>query len=219
VKTILMLLTVFMLLSGSAHAAKLGFVQGDVAIESGASGHKAAPAAKGASLESGDRVVTGKESLAIVDFDDGSQAKIGPKSAIAYKAVNGVELVLDRGTVFSKVAKQDKYHGFRIQTKSATMGVRGTQFFTSMGATPKSQDDLWMCVKEGSVEVTANSGKNKVLVKEGEGILVPKNGEITPPKPYEWTRGLNWNMDPGKGDVVDHSNVDAGYDLLKQNYD
>ncbi len=39
------------------------------------------------------------------------------------------------------------------------------------------------------------------------------------PKPFEWTKGLNWNMDPAKGKVEDTTSMAKAYaDLLDEDY-
>jgi hypothetical protein len=60
-------------------------------------------------------------------------------------------------------------------------------------------------------------------VHAGEGVLIPTKAEgasITPPKAYDWTKNLNWKMDPAEGDVEDQSSLDSAYQsLLKSQYD
>lgn len=118
----------------------------------------------------------------------------------------GTLIDLARGAMVSKVVKKN----FQIKTPNAVFGVRGTQFFVA--ATGK--DDSWMCVNEGVVNVQKN--KASVDVPKGLGVFVdPKS--ISKPKPYEWTKGINWKMDSAEGDL-DHK-INLNYDLLENFYD
>jgi ferric-dicitrate binding protein FerR (iron transport regulator) len=193
-------------------AATLSYVKGEVQV---ASHGATAPGKAGAALAKGDVIRTGRDSAAMIRLADGSLVKLNTETALEVgQAERGTtELNLRSGAVFSKVAKQGARDRFVIRTKTAVMGVRGTQFFTSSGA----DADVWMCVREGKVEVESQQDHKKVLVKEGEGVFVPVGKGVTPPKPYAWTRGLNWNMDPSAGELIDRTRI--SYDLLKQDYD
>jgi hypothetical protein len=58
------------------------------------------------------------------------------------------------------------------------------------------------------------------LVKEGLGVNIVAGEKLTRPRPYPWTRKLNWNNDPAAGMVEDATNLDQAYaDLLDQDYD
>ena len=42
---------------------------------------------------------------------------------------------------------------------------------------------------------------------------------LTKPQAYDWTKQLNWNMDPKSGDIEDKVSLDSAYtDLLDQDY-
>ena len=89
------------------------------------------------------------------------------------------------------------------------MGVRGTRFFTSYGISKnQSKTDDWMCVDAGTVEVADITKKNSLMINSGEGILIDATKGLTEPKSYEWTKKLNWEMDPSKALV--ESSVDMG---------
>lgn len=118
----------------------------------------------------------------------------------------GTLIDLARGAMVSKVTKKN----FQIKTKNAVFGVRGTQFFVAA----TGEDDSWMCVNEGVVNVQKN--KSSVDVPKGLGVFVdPKT--ISKPKAYEWTKGINWKMDSAEGDL-DHK-LNLKYDLLENFYD
>jgi len=84
----------------------------------------------------------------------------------------------------------------------------------------EEEPDLWLCVNEGTVEVAIPTTGQSVMVKQGEGINILAGLRATEPRFFPWTRELNWNFDPGTGDVYDNTNLDDAYaDLLDQDYD
>ena len=203
--------------SAWAYSAKISYLSGDAEV--GTSSHLN-KATLGSSVGAGETIKTGRGALAILTFVDGSQVKLNPESILVVgDSKENSEITLLAGGAFAKVEKQKSGH-FSLRTKSASMGVRGTRFFTAYGKEGKKGEDVWMCVDEGTVAVETPGEKDPVLVKKGFGVFVPAGKKATEPKPYEWTKGLNWNMDAAKGEVADHTSMDSGYkDLLKQNYD
>jgi len=124
------------------------------------------------------------------------------------------------GSLFSKVQKQTNGRQFKVLTKSAALGVRGTEFFTAINEKKPGAADVWMCVHEGSVFVNDLADSKSVVVKKGEGVVIPAGKSVTTPKPYAWTKNLNWNMDPKAGKVLDETFIEPAYDdLLDKNYD
>ena len=199
-----------------AYTGKIDFIAGDVRVGKEGSLNKAS---LNQQIQEGETIKTGHDSAAIFTTNDGSQMKMKSDSEIKLTADRKNEVFLNSGAVFSNIKKQSQKHFF-IRTRSAVMGVRGTKFFTSYGEAGKHEQDVWMCVNEGLVAITVPGEKSEVLVKEGYGVFVPAGKKATEPKPYEWTKNLNWNMNPEKGDVKDHSEIESNYkDLLNQNYD
>lgn len=93
------------------------------------------------------------------------------------------------------------------------MGVRGTEFFVSYGT---SNNDTWMCVNEGVVQVDSDKRKG-VNVKAGEGVKVSKS--VSDPKFLPWTKKLNWNFNPKK-DLENKVSIEDAYkDPLNFDYD
>ncbi|MBI3565807.1 MAG: hypothetical protein HY079_11465 [Elusimicrobia bacterium] len=53
----------------------------------------------------------------------------------------------------------------------------------------------------------------------GKGVLIKAGLDLTKPQAYDWTKKLNWTMDPGAGAVEDKTDLDSAYaDLLDQDY-
>ncbi len=173
----------------------------------------------GDKIKDGSIIETEKDSLAIISIDF-SKVKIGPGSQfkILHSDKKKTQLELTAGSTFIQLVKNEmnKDHKLTLKTKTASMGVRGTQFFTSYGKA--DAQDVWMCVNEGAVEVKSSEDKKPVLVKKGEGIRVTKN-QTSNPRFLPWTAKLNWNFDP-KTDVINKVNIEEAYhDLLDQDYD
>lgn len=210
------LFTLFILmcpLIAMSATGKINHVRGEVTLTSQG---KTTTAVPGTTVSSGDNIKTGLKSFAIITMDDGATFKLGIKTDLSIPNDNSVNL--NAGSLFSKVSKQKPNQQFKVRTPAAVIGVRGTEFFTSYGQSEDKKSDVWMCVNEGSVEVTSTKGKKAVVVNEGEGVVIPVGQEVTPPKKYAWTKKLNWNLDPAKGEV--ENNIEIKYEnLLKEDYD
>ena len=91
--------------------------------------------------------------------------------------------------------------------------------FTAYGRPGASGRDLWVCVGKGAIELSATGSPEPMVVKEGEGVLLPGGKRTTKAQRYEWTKSLNWGMDPDAGDTSDTTNLDSAYsDLRDQDY-
>lgn len=206
-----------------ARTATLTFSLGDVKVQRASSLQTGQP---GMTINTGDTVITGERSLAIIAFSRGSQVKLrhNTRLRIAGEMEAGKEspsLFLQSGSVFSKILKRNPGEGYRVHTNTVVASVRGTEFFFSFGKGENSSRDLWLCVNSGKVLVSDIAGRQApVTVAEGQGILINRGTGITPPREYPWTRNLNWNMDPDRGPVVDDTDLNSAYtDLLNQDYD
>lgn len=202
----------------AAETAKLVHVAGDVTVEAAGSGGLAK---RGALVPDGASVFTAAGATAILELPDGSRLKLRESSRIKLslpgKGKPTTEVGLALGSVFAKVMKRLPGAEFKVRAGSAVAAVRGTEFFTAFGRTAKKGADVWVCVGKGAVDVSA-SGKARP-VKEGEGVLIPGGRDVTKPKFYQWTKDLNWNMDPEQGEVADGTKLDSAYsDLLDQDY-
>lgn len=198
-----------------AYSGKITYTQGEVKVISNGQTKKAE---KDAVVSAGDSLKTGSQSLVILAMDDNAQLKLNENSDLTIPLKQENAVALNSGSVFSKIPKQKLKQQFKVITPTAVMGVRGTQFFTAYGTDAEHSTDLWMCVEEGSVDVTANDTKKSVVVNEGEGILVTDQKGITAPKKYAWTKKLNWNLDPASGDVENKLKINYKKSLLKEDY-
>ena len=209
----------FLLLSASVFAlsGQLTYTEGDVSIRSAGVAH---PASIGDALGAGDVIVTSAQSLAVIDLANGTTLKLREKTTLAIDSIGDQTSVnLTAGGVFTTIV--GKLTGrFSVRTQSALAGVRGTEFFIAYGRTIDAQPDVWLCVNSGIVDVSIPDTGQDVQVKAGLGINIVGGTKITTPRRYPWTRHLNWNVNPGGGNVQYSTSLEAAYsDLLDQDYD
>jgi hypothetical protein len=212
----------------SAFEAKIKFLSGSASVLE--SGKGALKASVGMSLSQGQSIKTGNDSLVVLALEGGSLLKLKELTELRMDKISGTEAATNRisslsllsGSLFSKVSKLRTEESFQIATPGMVAGVRGTSFFVAYGkkAAADKSEDLWLCVNEGKVEVAASASDKKVLVKPGEGIVVPEGKKLTKPKPYNWTKNLNWNCDPEGGNLKDNTSMDSMYkEPLDLHYD
>ncbi len=168
----------------------------------------------------GDVLETGVKAAAVVSLADGSSLKLRENTSLALDSLEQtVSVSLRKGSVFSNVARR-AIGRYSVRTETATMGVRGTEFFVAYGRTIDDHPDIWVCVNSGAVEVTIVETEEMLIVEEGEGINLVGGITLTAPRSYPWTRKLNWNTDPDSGEVIDRTDLEQAYsDLLDQDYD
>jgi hypothetical protein len=171
----------------ATHAAAVVFVVGKDAKIVSAKGE--ANAAKGAVLYEADKLVTGKKSQVDLVLPNNILLRVDQNTTMEMKELSVGEggaqqdrLMLQRGTVFAKVAKLDKKSSFAIQTPTLVAGVRGTQFMTEADETGKGK----VAVIEGKVGVESSTGKTEEI-SEGEQAEVSSTGSIVENKIDEAT--------------------------------
>lgn len=200
-------------------AAKVVLAAGKVSV-SGKAGSR--PAKVGEPVADGETLKTGPKASAIVEYPDGSRVKLRAETSFKFEVPaekSGIKGgLLNIGSVFAKVVKGERGH-FRMRTGTAVASVRGTEFFTAYGRHGDEGRDLWVCVGKGAIDLSATGSPEPMVVKEGEGVLLPGGKRTTKAQRYEWTKSLNWAMDPGEGDTADATDLDAAYsDLRDQDY-
>jgi ferric-dicitrate binding protein FerR (iron transport regulator) len=175
----------------------------------------------GTPVETGDVVQTAADATAIIELAPGTEIKLRESTTtrIGPLEEDEVEVELQEGGLFALIRRAIR-GGFRVNTETVVAGVRGTQFFIAFGRTVEDRPDVWLCVNEGTVDVEIPQSGAGTKVREGEGINILAGTRLTDAEPYDWTRELNWNMNPAEGAVEDDTNLDEAYaDLLDQDYD
>lgn len=121
----------------------------------------------GVELAEGDKVRTQKKSFVRIKQGD-NLLSLGPNGQITIESLKKDSSIINlvRGFIWSKVSSGKKDH-YAVKTKTAAMGVRGTQF----GVHHSSKGDL-TCMCEGQVKVLA--GKIAANLKKGDGLELIK---------------------------------------------
>ncbi len=193
-----------------ASSALFKYVRGTVTVER--SGVQI-QVLKNSEILENDIIRTSKKSFALIKFPSGTQIKVDPKSKLTVKNyIREFNFNLDRGgTIFQVKKRKDIF--FKVNTRTASMGVRGTTFYINQS---KNSDLSWACVKEGSIEVIHNKSNKKVIVNEGLGVSVEDN--ISKPEALAWTRGINWNLNESdKG--INNVKITGEYNILNFDYE
>lgn len=182
---------------------------------------------KNIELKLSDSIVTKKNAIAIVKLSDLSIIKINENSSI--KITNLLDnkspttIELNEGSSFFKVDKSRKTNTDKllIKTRTASLGVRGTTFFTAVLNT-KTESDTWMCVEEGEVVAKNINTRESKVVKTGEGLKISTEAKLQNPRFLPWTKGLNWELDYKNSDkdIENKLNIrDAYEDILNTDYE
>jgi len=131
------------------------YVQGDVKISVKDSSTKNAEV--GDFLMEEDSIITDKDSIAELKIGDNVFVKINPFSIVKISVLlknNETEnsrLNISKGEIFTKCNKLNPGSSFEVQTKSITVGVRGTEFGVS-----NQNDKSSLIVIQGNVAVRKN---------------------------------------------------------------
>ena len=204
-------------MAASALTGSIVYTEGPVTLKT-TSG--SADAEIGDTVDAGSTIITGPRALAIIDLANGTTLKLREKTSLAVNSIGDATTVtLNTGGVFTSIAH--KLAGtFNLKAATTVAGVRGTRFFVAYGRTIDAEPDIWLCVDQGTVQVDLPAVNASTLVPAGKGINIVGGEKLTTPRPYPWTRKLNWNNDPKAGIVDDTTNLDYAYaDLLDQDYD
>lgn len=194
-------------------AARLFSMRGAVKIQS--TDGKTRDAKMGEHLNPGDSILTQKGSVAKLLLADDSVIDLGPDSHFKInsfeKSANGhgdrkVDLALEQGTARSVIREKIGPKGlWHLKTKSAVMGVRGTEFVVNANA-----GDQRVTVLEGSVavaDVRSVAGLGASF-QPGSSSLPQDTQLVTPGQAMQMN-----NMDAGRG-IASTGNHSSGVQML-----
>ncbi len=155
------------------------------------------PAKTGMALKYGQKIVTGEKSHAVIVYPNGSKIWIYPVTLFFLKppahatTMGGEprqETELERGRIRGEIKKENpnaKSIKYLVRTRSAVMGVRGTEFVVDQF---RGKAEAEFHTLEGTVEV----GKTETDINEGRGVSVKENemvhssaSGISKPMPFE----------------------------------
>ncbi|MFP6899836.1 MAG: FecR domain-containing protein [Opitutales bacterium] len=137
-------------------------------------GDQVLPINKGMTLKEGWTVLTGAGQLVILRLANGGQLVVYENSEITLKSKDGdaakVRLIQSKGFAWSRLPKLKKDQSFEVEMPTATAGIRGTAFSSSVLDGNASQ----VCVCEGVVTVRNDQGE--AVLKQGE-LLKARSGQ------------------------------------------
>ncbi len=135
-------------------------------------------------LENGDRVRTGEQSSADLDFPDGSHVRLGPSSAFTMQSGSRVDVVLglDLGSLKAWVSHLVDRHEFHVRTPTAVCAVRGTRFVVDVSPDKATLVD----VSQGVVAVKTLLGEELEL---GDGRPM-RSIRVLPDRPLDLPAGV-----------------------------
>ena len=149
----------------------------------------------GSRLDEGDTVVTERRTYARLKFTDGSEVTLKPNSQFridryafdqAKPREDAGTFSLIRGglrTITGKIGKRGNKDSYRMQTPTATIGIRGTIYdatYCSGGSCGAIRPGLYLGVTYGSVVIT-NSGGVPTTLQLHAGQFAFVQSPMTPP--------------------------------------
>ena len=161
--------------------AQIIATRGTVRIERGST---TIAAAAGTMLKVGDRIRVGEGSSLTLKFPDESTSSLHANTDARLDMMRGVpstdliaqRIRLDAGRIESAVTpRKNASSEFEIQTPVATIGVRGTQFRTTVDDTSRGE------VLEGRVDALGKGSPTPVVVNAGFATVIPASGIPSPP--------------------------------------
>lgn len=105
-------------------------------------------------LKAKDILRTKRNSQAVIQLIDGSTIVLQEKSSLHLKGL--LSLSLEEGTVLFDIRKRGKSKGLTVATKTAVIGVKGTQFLVR-----DVDETIDVFLNEGKVDVTPVAGEFK----------------------------------------------------------
>ena len=152
--------------------------------------------AEGDSVNRDELIAVASDALGELVFKDETKLALGPGSQMKLdkfvydpdKSTGSIAVNLVKGTFRFITGKAEK-KAYVIRTPAASITVRGTIFDVAV----LDDGTTWLLLHEGSVAVSNQRGKCRVLNSPGRLIRVTGNGDVGVP--------VNWDGLPGRGTV------------------
>ena len=156
----------------------------------------------GDTIYANDLVYVRKNAWLVLTFGFGSKIKVNSDTIIRIndlkkkkeefdpKIINTI--TLEAGSLFVDYKNYSKDISLKIKTKSAAMGVRGTEF---IAAIDNEHQAFKVAVNHGLVEVGNSNGEETVLVGDNSGTSVDFKGKAEPPKAHSWVKNIQWDVE------------------------
>jgi hypothetical protein len=151
-------------------------------------------------VNTGETISVSEGSVIVLNLHDGSSVRLGPEQTeivlerhlMQENANAGAKISLKIGEILLEAVKAlDDYISFEVEvTKSTSIGVRGTTFYAGV-----DENDAWVSLKEGSLDVYQLDKNDHEALKPGESIVVEEKKTLTKPTQYDWAKKLDWSND------------------------
>ncbi len=129
-------------------------------------------------LTESSKLKTGKNSYAVISYND-SLIKVNENSIFSLKSLKekkdgfAVRFKLFVGSIFTKISKLKKNSEFDVETPTAVVGVRGTEFEVST-----KQDDTTVKVFDGKVRFANLKDRRKAIILTRNQIAGIRKGRL-----------------------------------------
>lgn len=179
---------------------KVVYRKGDVKMTRG--GEEPRKILKGDFLIGKDLVETSASGLVILGFGENyaSRMKVGPNSKLELEGKildpddnneEKTQFFLKVGNILVDYINKDKQKNkLKVRTKSASMAVRGTEFF--IHATPDGQ--TLVAVRSGVVLAKHNDKVAGIPLTSEEGVVFTNDGGSGKLNPPSWYKEINWEL-------------------------
>lgn len=132
-------------------------------------------------IKVGDIIKTSSYSYVIIKFSNGAIIRVNPNSKLKIdnletKKDDTFKLHIMLGSILSHFSKKGKY---RINTKTATVGVRGTTFFTKVA----SETQTTICACHGNIDFSDNNHEKLIKSDHHQVFSLNKQGFVSNVKP------------------------------------
>ncbi len=178
---------------------KVVYRKGDVSMERGGEKRKVF---KGDFLLAGDVISSGNTGMVILGFGEGyrSRMKVGPMSHLALEGKKPDRddenkektfFFLDVGNILVHYINKNKdKNRLKVKTKTAAMGIRGTEFFIH---TTEAGETL-VAVRSGVVLAKHKDKKTGIPLTSEEGVVFTMDGASSMLTPPTWYKHINWEL-------------------------
>jgi uncharacterized protein YnzC (UPF0291/DUF896 family) len=149
-----------------------------------------------------DLIYVRKNAWLVLKFGFGSKIKVNSDTIIRVndlkKKIEQFDptkintFTLEAGSVYVDYQNNSQEISMKIKTRSASMGVRGTEF---IAAVDNERQAFKVAVNHGLVEVGNTNGGDVVLVGDNSGTTVNFKGKAENPKNHNWVKNIHWDVE------------------------
>lgn len=158
---------------------------------------------KGLILETGDLIKTSENSLVIIK-SSASTLKISSNSVMKLNFDNpeviNSDILIGTAVIrfLNKKLRPSTKEMMTVKTPTASLGVRGTRFFTFVG---KKKNNVILSVDNGIVAFAGTNTNNEVLVRKNSSSMVNMKSNILKSRKFGFEKLINWSVDDRSEDL------------------